>query len=76
LTSARTARNQFRSLVFSQLVSSLPSQLQSLASPAAITSATTPCYPILIELWYLFSGQSALLTNLNEVITGYSGYSS
>jgi hypothetical protein len=37
---------------------------------------TTPSYPILTELWYLFSGQSALPTNLNEVITGYSGYSS
>ena len=40
------------------------------------TTSATPSYPILTELWYLFSGQSALSTNLNEVITGYSGYSS
>ena len=40
------------------------------------TTSATPSYPILTELWYLFSGQSALPTNLNEVITGYSGYSS
>jgi PPE-repeat protein len=69
-TSAGTAQS-----MLSELVSSLPNQLQSLASPAATTSAT-PSYPILTELWYLSSGQSALPTNLNEVITGYSGYSS
>ena len=40
------------------------------------TTSATPSYPILTELWYLFSRQSALSTNLNEVITGYSGYSS
>jgi PPE-repeat protein len=70
-TSAGTAQS-----TLSQLVSSLPTQLQSLASPAATTSATTTSNPILTELWFLFSGQSALPTNLNEVITGYSGYSS
>ena len=69
-TSAGTAQS-----TLSQLVSSLPSQLQSLASPAATTSATTS-YPILTELWYLFSGQSTLPTNLNAVITGYNSYSS
>jgi PPE-repeat protein len=70
-TSAGTAQS-----TLSQLVSSLPTQLQSLASPAATTSATTSPDSILTELWFLFSGQSALPTNLNEVITGYSGYSS
>ena len=69
-TSAGTAQS-----TLSQLVSSLPSQLQSLASPGATTSATTS-YPILTELWYLFSGQSTLPTNLNAVITGYNSYSS
>jgi len=70
-TSAGTAQS-----TLSQLVSSVPTQLQSLASPAATTSATTSPDSILTELWFLFSGQSALPTNLNEVITGYSGYSS
>jgi PPE-repeat protein len=70
-TSAGTAQS-----TLSQLVSSLPTQLQSLASPATTTSATTSPDSILTELWFLFSGQSALPTNLNEVITGYSGYSS
>jgi PPE-repeat protein len=68
-TSAGTSQS-----TLSQLVSSLPSQLQSLASPAATTS-TTPSYPILTELWYLYSGQSTLPTNLNEVVTGYNSYS-
>jgi hypothetical protein len=53
----------------------LPSQLQSLASPAATTSATTRSYPILTELWYLYSGQSTLPTNLNEIVTGYNSHS-
>jgi PPE-repeat protein len=53
----------------------LPNQLQSLASPASTTSATTP-NSILTELWYLYSGQSTLPTNLNEIVTGYNSYSS
>jgi PPE-repeat protein len=69
-TSAGTSQS-----TLSQLISSLPSQLQSLASPAATTSATTSSYPILTELWYLYSGQSTLPTNLNEVVTGYNSYS-
>jgi PPE-repeat protein len=69
-TSAGTSQS-----TLSQLVSSLPSQLQSLASPAATTSATTPSYSILTELWYLYSGQSTLPTNLNEIVTGYNSYS-
>jgi PPE-repeat protein len=68
-TSAGTSQS-----TLSQLVSSLPSQLQSLASPASTTSTTTSSP--LTELWYLFSGQSALPTNFDEVISGYSGYSS
>jgi PPE-repeat protein len=68
-TSAGTSQS-----TLSQLVSSLPNQLQSLASPAATTS-TTPSYPILTELWYLYSGQSTLPTNLNEIVTGYNSYS-
>jgi PPE-repeat protein len=69
-TSAGTSQS-----TLSQLVSSLPNQLKSLASPAATTS-TTPSYPILTELWYLYSGQSTLPTNLNEIVTGYNSYSS
>jgi PPE-repeat protein len=69
-TSAGTAQS-----TLSQLVSNLPNQLQSLASPAATTADTTPSYPILTELWYLYSGQSTLPTNLNEIVTGYNSYS-
>jgi PPE-repeat protein len=69
-TSAGTSQS-----TLSQLVSSLPNQLQSLASPASTTSATTP-NSILTELWYLYSGQSTLPTNLNEIVTGYNSYSS
>ena len=69
-TSAGTAQS-----TLSELVSSLPSQLQSLASPAATTSATSS-YPLLTELWYLFSGQSTLPNNLGTLITGYNSYSS
>jgi PPE-repeat protein len=62
----------------SQILSSLPNQLHSLASPvsasssAATTTTTTP----LTELWFLLTGNTTLPTNLGSVISSYSPYSS
>jgi PPE-repeat protein len=62
----------------SQILSSLPNQLNSLASPvsasssAATTTTTTP----LTELWFLLTGNTTLPTNLGTVISSYSPYSS
>jgi PPE-repeat protein len=57
--------------LLSQLQSQLTSSLQSLTTPAA----TTTTYPGLTELWYLFSGQTVLPTNLGSVLNAYSPYS-
>jgi PPE-repeat protein len=62
----------------SQIISSLPNQLNSLGSPvsasssAATTTTTTP----LTELWFLLTGNTTLPTNLGSVISSYSPYSS
>jgi PPE-repeat protein len=61
--------------LLSGLQSQLTSSLQSLASPAATTSTTTN-FPILTELWYLFSGQTVLPSNLSALVSGYSPFSS
>lgn len=66
-----TAAGTSSQSLLSQLQSQLTSSLQSLTTPAATTSN-----PALTELWYLFSGQTVLPTNLNQVLTGYSPYSS
>jgi PPE-repeat protein len=58
--------------VLQQLQSALPNSLQSLATPTASTSSTTNP---LAELWYLFSGQSTLPTNLSQIVSGYNPYS-
>jgi len=70
-----TAAGTSSQSLLSQLQSQLTSSLQSLTTPAATTSATTS-NPALTELWYLISGQTVLPTNLNQVLTGYSPYSS
>jgi PPE-repeat protein len=61
----------------SQIISSLPSQLNGLASPvsapsSAATATTTP----LTELWFLLTGNTTLPTNLGSIISSYSPYSS
>jgi len=61
----------------SQIISSLPNQMNSLASPvsassSAATSTTTP----LTELWFLLTGNTTLPTNLGSVISAYSPFSS
>ncbi len=71
---AGTATGTSSQSLLSQLQSQLTSSLQSLASPSATT--TTTSYPLLTELWYLFSGQTTLPTNLGSVLTAYSPYSS
>jgi len=68
---AGTAAGTSSQSLLSQLQSQLTSSLQSLTTPAATTSN-----PALTELWYLISGQTVLPTNLNQVLTGYSPYSS
>ena len=68
---AGTATGTSSQSLLSQLQSQLTSSLQSLTTPAA----TTTTYPILTELWYLFSGQTVLPTNLGSVLTAYSPYS-
>ena len=72
-TSAGTSQS-----TLSQIISSLPNQLNSLGSPvsasssAATTTTTTP----LTELWFLLTGNTTLPTNLGSVISSYSPYSS
>jgi PPE-repeat protein len=61
----------------SQIISSLPNQLHSLASPvsAASSSATTTTDP-LTEIYFLLTGNTTLPTNLGSLVTSYSPYSS
>jgi len=55
----------------SQLISSLPSKLQSLVSPTS--AASTPTNPI-NEIWFLLTGNSTLPTNLGAMVNAYSPY--
>ena len=70
---AGTASGTSSQSLLSQLQSQLTNALQSLTTPAATTTPST--YPVLTELWYLFSGQTTLPTNLGSVLTAYSPYS-
>jgi PPE-repeat protein len=72
---AGTATGTSSQSLLSGLQSQLMSSLQSLTTPAATTSATTN-FPILTELWYLFSGQTVLPSNLSALVSGYSPFSS
>jgi PPE-repeat protein len=72
---AGTATGTSSQSLLSGLQSQLTSSLQSLTTPAATTSATTN-FPILTELWYLFSGQTVLPSNLSALVSGYSPFSS
>ena len=58
--------------ILSQLTSSLPNSLQSLASPAA----TTPTESIAQAIYAFLFGTSTLPTNLSAFITSYSPYAS
>ncbi len=58
------------------IISSLPSQLQNLATPAGVTNASqfSP-NNLLTELWFLISGQSVLPSNIGTYVAGYNNYS-
>jgi PPE-repeat protein len=60
--------------ILSQLTSSMPSSLQSLASPAT-TSAATTTTPFQ-SLWSLIFGTTVLPTNVSALVTDYSPYAS
>lgn len=55
----------------SQLITGLPNQLQSLASPLSSVSSNS----VLTEIWFLLSGQNTLPNNLGTLVTGYNSYS-
>ncbi len=56
------------------LISSLPSQLQSLASPSGLANQLGS-NNALTELWFLISGQSVLPSNIGTFVQGYNNYS-
>lgn len=56
------------------LISSLPSQLQSLASPSGLANQLGS-NNALTELWFLISGQSVLPNNIGTFVQGYNNYS-
>jgi len=59
--------------ILSQLTSSMPSALQSLATPAASSAATTTPFQ---ELYALIFGTTTLPTNLSALVGNYSPYAS
>jgi PPE-repeat protein len=61
--------------ILSQLTSSMPSSLQSLASPAATTSAQSTLTPFQ-DLFSFIFGTTVLPTNLAALVTDYSPYAS
>jgi PPE-repeat protein len=68
-TSAATSSQS----ILQQLTSSTPSSLQSLASPAATSAATTTETPFQALYSFLF-GTTTLPTNLSALVTNYSPY--
>ncbi|WP_369741573.1 PPE family protein [Mycobacterium servetii] len=60
------------------IISSLPSTLQGLASPSGTSNLVTQfqnANPLLQELWFVISGQSVLPNNIGTLVTGYNSYS-
>jgi PPE-repeat protein len=58
--------------ILQELTSSMPNSLQSLATPAATTTTTTP----LQTLYGLIFGTTVLPTSLSALVTAYSPYAS
>jgi PPE-repeat protein len=58
-----------------RLITGLPSQLQSLASPTSAASAAASM-PVLTEIWFLLTGQTILPTNLGTFLNGIAPYTS
>jgi PPE-repeat protein len=73
VTSSATTSPGSAQSTLTQLISGLPSQLQSLASPTTLAS-TTSSMPVLTEIWFLLTGQTALPTNLGTFLNGISAY--
>jgi PPE-repeat protein len=67
-TSAGTAQS-----TMSQMVTSTPNQLQSMAAPVAKAAADPPTNP-LSEFWFLLTGQTIFPSNLGALLNGYSPY--
>lgn len=59
----------------SQLISSLPNQLHSLASPVSASSSAATTTDPLTEIYFLLTGNTTLPTNLGSLVTSYSPYS-
>jgi PPE-repeat protein len=70
-TSAGTAQS-----TLSNMVTSTPNQLQSLASPTtnAAKAAADPPTNLLSEVWFLLTGQTLFPSNLGQLLNGYSPY--
>jgi PPE-repeat protein len=60
----------------SQIVSTLPNQLQNLASPVSTSSSAATTTDPLTEIWFLLTGNTTLPTNLGSIVSSYSPYSS
>jgi PPE-repeat protein len=59
----------------SQIISSLPNQLNKLASPLSSSSSAATTTDPLTELWFLLTGNTTLPTNLGSIVSSYSPYS-
>ena len=68
-TSAGTAQS-----TLSKMVTSTPSQLQSLASPTQ--NAAAAFKNPLSEIWFLLTGQTLFPSNLGQLLNGYAPYAS
>jgi PPE-repeat protein len=70
--SAATSSQQ----ILQQLTSSMPTSLQSLASPTAAASTAAPTETLLQQIYAFIFGTTTLPTNLGAFITNYSPYAS
>jgi PPE-repeat protein len=59
----------------SQIISTLPNQLQNLASPVSASSGAATTTDPLTEIWFLRTGNTTLPTNLGSIVSSYSPYS-
>ena len=59
----------------SQIISSLPNQLHSLASPVSASSSAATTTDPLTEIWFLLTGNTTLPTNLGSIVAADGPYS-
>jgi PPE-repeat protein len=62
--------------ILQELTSSMPTSLQSLASPTAAASTAAPTETLLQQIYAFIFGTTTLPTNLGAFITNYSPYAS